>query len=199
VNIFVLNECPTQSAKEMCDKHIVKMPIETAQMLSTVHRMLDGQPYIDRGKSGRKVKRWRHKTDLAFPQGPLLYKATMMNHPCTIWARQCYGNYRWLAEHGIALSDEYTRRYGRRHGSLSILRYCYYNVPQNLSTDASQTAFAQAMPDDLKVSGDAVSAYRQYYIREKARFATWKTPAEMPNWFFEGISSSGLTYVPMSV
>jgi hypothetical protein len=199
VNIFVLNENPQLAAQQMCDKHIVKMPVETAQMLSTVHRMLDGHPYVDTGKSGRKIKRWRHTTDLSFSSGPLLYHATMMNHPCTIWARETLGNYRWLVDHGLALCKEYTRRYGRIHGSWRVIHYCDYNDPKNINPSEKTTEFPQAMPIHLKVSGDAVSAYRQYYIEEKARFATWKSPAEMPDWFFQGISSSGLTDVPMSV
>ena len=86
MNIFALNDSPFQSAREMCDKHVVKMPVETAQMLSTVHRMLDGDPYIDYSKNGRRIQRWRHHTDAS--SGNVLYRATMMNHPCTIWARR---------------------------------------------------------------------------------------------------------------
>ena len=181
MNIFALNDSPFQSAREMCDKHVVKMPVETAQMLSTVHRMLDGDPYIDYSKNGRRIQRWRHHTDAS--SGNVLYRATMMNHPCTIWARETLGNYRWLSAHGIALCDEYTRRYGRTHGSREVLEYCRDTEPENLPVDHRQTPFPQAMPDYCKVMGNSISAYKKYYVAEKRRFATWKQPAKMPKWF----------------
>lgn len=186
VNIFALHDSPFQSAREMCDKHVVKMPVETAQMLSTVHRMLDGKPYVDYSKNGRRIQRWSHPTDEA--NSTLLYRATMMNHPCTIWARETLGNYRWLADHGLALCDEYTRRYGRRHGSQSLIEWCQCYPPAGIPEDHRQTPFPQAMPDYCKVPNCAVSAYRQYYIMEKRRFATWKKPAQVPDWFSSGIS-----------
>ncbi len=190
MNIFALHDSPFQSAREMCDKHVVKMPVETAQMLSTVHRMLDGDPYIDYSKNGRRIQRWSHPTDEA--DNTLLYRATMMNHPCTIWARETLGNYRWLADHGLALCDEYTRRYGRRHGSQSLIEWCQCYPPSGIPEDHRQTAFPQAMPDHCKVPGNSIRAsivaYRRYYIMEKRRFATWKQPSQMPDWFSSGIS-----------
>lgn len=197
VNIFALSELPIVAAREQCDRHVVKMPIETAQMLSTVHRMLDGTAYVDYAKNGRRIQRWSHPTD-SF-SGSVLYRATMMNHPCTIWARETLGNYLWLSKHGMGLCEEYTRRYGRVHGSQRVLEWCYHNIPANINDSVVVTPFAQAMPNNLKVPNDAVAAYRQYYIVEKRRFATWKEPAEMPHWFFSGISSSELTNEPMSV
>jgi len=176
MNIFVLHDSPLTSAHHMCDKHIVKMPVETAQMLSTVHRMLDGTEYVDYSKNGRRIKRWTHPYDNDMPDGKFLYHATMMNHPCTIWARETLGNYMWLVYHGKELCREYTRRYGRRHASESIIEFCHNSWPENIDQDTYHkvTPFAQAMPDEYKVEGDAVSAYRNYYIGEKSRFARWK-------------------------
>ena len=185
MNIFALNESPHQSAWEMCDKHIVKMPVETAQMLSTIHRMIDGEPYTDYSKTGRRIQRWRHHTDTS--DGGFLYRTTMMNHPCTVWARKTLGNYMWLADHGIALCMEYTKRYGRRHGSRSVIEWCVDNHPKNLIRDLSITPFAQAMPDKYKVNNDAVSAYRNYYNGEKSRFAKWKN-GRIPSWFQGSLS-----------
>ena len=177
MNIFVLHESPLTSAHHMCDKHIVKMPVETAQMLSTIHRVLDGEEYIGYSKTGRRIKRWTHWLDDATKNRTrLLYHATMVNHPCTIWARETLGNYMWLVYHGKELCREYTRRYGRRHASESIIEFCHESWPKNMDQDTyhEKTPFAQAMPDEYKVEGDAVSAYRKYYMGEKARFAKWK-------------------------
>ena len=97
MNIFYFNDCPVLSAKAQPDKMLVKMPLETAQMLCTAHRELDGDEYADRVG---------------------LYKTAYKNHPCTIWARECFGNYRWLYKHFIALGEEYAYRYDREHASI---------------------------------------------------------------------------------
>ena len=198
MNIFVLHESSLTSANHMCDKHIVKMPVETAQMLSTIHRVLDGEEYVDYSKTGRRIKRWTHWLDGDMPDRKFLYHATMVNHPCTIWARETLGNYMWLVYHGKQLCREYTRRYGRRHASESIIEFCHESWPENIDQDTYHkvTPFAQAMPDEYKVEGDAVSAYRNYYIGEKSRFARWKKGVghlqghhdHQPEWFAgEGI------------
>lgn len=200
MNIFALSSSAYESAWHMCDKHIVKMPVETAQMLSTVHRILDGQEYSDYSKNGRKIKRWSHPIDRLSSDGKsLLYQATMMNHPCTVWARETLGNYIWLTEHGKALCLEYTRRYNRKHASESVIRWCIDNWPKNIDSNSysKKTPFAQAMPDQYKVPGDAVLAYRSYYLGEKASFAKWKKGIgsikgrhlNQPEWFNNSIES----------
>ena len=83
MNIFVLDKDPKISAEMMCDKHVVKMIVESAQMLSTVHRYMDGHEYISYSKNGRRIKRWSHETDLANSEMKL-FKSVMLNHPCTI-------------------------------------------------------------------------------------------------------------------
>lgn len=163
----------------MCDKHVVKMPLETAQMLSTVHRVLDGHETIRRSKNGRKIKTWVHPT-----LEHSLYRSTMVNHPCTIWARETLGNYLWLVEHGRSLCDEYTHRYGRTHASQRIIDWCRGNAPRGILDAPTRTPFAQAMPDYCKVPNDAVSAYRQYYLKEKKAIACWNH-SETPNWYLE--------------
>jgi hypothetical protein len=184
MNIFVLDINPINAAKMACDKHVVKMPVETAQILSTVHRILDGEEYVDYSKTGRRIKRWTHPYDDDMPDGKFLYHAIMMNHPCTIWARETLGNYMWLVYHGKELCREYTRRYDRRHASESIIEFCHYSWPKNIDRDTyhKTTPFAQAMPDEYKVEGDAVIAYRKYYNGEKAYFAKWKN-VDTPTWF----------------
>ena len=94
MNIFYLNNNPELCAKYHVDRHVVKQVLEYSQILSTAHRVLDGTHLIDISDSGRKVSRWI----LDDNRNDLLYKATHINHPSTLWARQSSENYMWLAE-----------------------------------------------------------------------------------------------------
>jgi len=187
MNIFVLDEDPKVAARMQCDKHVVKMIVESAQMLCTTHRYLDGKEWIDRSKNGRKITRWDHWSDYADAcYRPMLYKSVMLNHPCTIWTCKSLDNYDWHVEHALELCAEYDRRYRKIHATEKILRWCKKYSPRNSNRrqlSKGLTPFAQAMPDHYKVSGDAVQAYRNYYIGDKARFAKWKEPSLVPEWF----------------
>lgn len=120
MNIFVLDKDPVAAAQMHCDKHCVKMILETAQILSTAIRLTDG--------------------------GDFGYKATHKNHPCSVWARQTKGNFNWLKSLGLALCSEYTYRYGKTHKSASIIATA---MPGSIP-DGDMTPFVQAMPDDCK-------------------------------------------------
>ena len=176
MNIFVVDEHPVRAANQMIDKHVVKMILESGQMLSTAHRVLDGDEYYDKTKNGRRIKRWR----LSDEREERLWKASFVNHPCTRWVMESLSNYRWLSVHGLALAREYTRRYGRTHASESLMEYLLTKSPINI-TDRGLTKFAQAMPEQYK-NESAVSAYRAYYMGEKYRFAKW-TKAPIPEWW----------------
>ena len=159
MNIFYLNEDPVIAAQMSCDKHVVKMILESAQMLSTTHRVLDGNDYAD--KVG-------------------LYKLAHKNHPSTIWVRSSYQHYKWLYDHMIGLMQEYTHRYGKIHLTQqkleSILSVTPVNIPQGELTE-----LPQAMPDDAKLL-NVVDAYRNYYRVYKFGFARW-TKRQTPEWF----------------
>lgn len=191
MNIFVLDEDPRTSAEMMCDKHVVKMIIESAQMLSTVHRYVDGDEFISYTKAGRKIKRWAHYTD-DVNSSIRLHKSVMLNHPCTIWTRQTAANYAWLACHALALCDEYEHRYEREHATRPLVEWLVDHYPKNGVYGIMLTPFAQAMPDQYKVPGDAVAAYRAYYLGEKQRFAKWKN-RQIPNWYQEGLTNATIT------
>ena len=92
MNIFVLDSDPTIAAQMQCDKHVVKMVTETAQLLCN-----------------------------CYPENSVPYKRTHYNHPCSIWARTSLSNFLWLAEHGDALGIEYTFRYGKFHKAHSVI------------------------------------------------------------------------------
>ena len=160
MNIFYLNRKPDIAAQMMCDKHVVKMILESAQMLSTAHRVLDGDEYADRVG---------------------LYKMTHKNHPSSIWARSTDENYDWLWAHMDALMKEYTYRYGKHHATERMIHDLWkppYNLPVGDFTDPPQ-----CMPDYCK-NEDVVTAYHKYYIMEKSDFATWKR-RDKPEWFHE--------------
>ena len=166
----------------MCDKHVVKMVTEYGQLLSTAHRVLDGELYLDKTKNGRNIKRWRLKPTA---QEELLYKASHVNHPSNIWVRESDKNYRWLYKHFKALCKEYTHRYGKIHMTEEKLSGLLWFAPRNIKQTVTTTKFAQAMPEYCKRE-DPVEAYRFYYIKEKVGFATWKTTT--PTWFQEGVA-----------
>ena len=153
MNIFVVDRDPKVAATMLCDKHVVKMIVETAQMLCTAA-----------SKLGHQVP----------------YKPTHAKHPCTLWAGESLSNWNWLVKHGMALCEEYTLRYKKIHKTQSIIEWCR---DSNISpaNDIGLTPFRLAMPDIYK-DKDPVKSYRDYYIGEKARFAKWKTspPAWWP-------------------
>ena len=168
MNIFYLDENPCESAKLHCDKHVVKMIVEYAQLLSTAHRVLDGEMYID-SSSGRKIKRWRHPETQMEAK---LYKASFVNHPSAVWVRESRLNYRWLANLWLHLCTEYEYRYKRVHKTFDKLRFCLDRIPYKIDWYQMFTEIPQCMPDDVK-AGNPVDAYQNYYVQYKKDFAKW--------------------------
>jgi hypothetical protein len=186
MNIFYLDSRPQQCAEQHCDKHVVKMILEYAQLLSTSHRVLDGVQRTSLTESGRKHKTWTLE-DRSLDGA--LYKATHMNHPSAIWARQSYKNYEHLHELFYHLCKEYTKRYGKVHKSEGLMGDLFA-APVNIDIQAPFTEPPPAMPDYCKVPGNSVESYRKYYINEKAYFAKWKT--KEPQWFVEGLINANV-------
>tara|TARA_R110002020_G_scaffold306166_2_gene522147 strand:- start:271 stop:744 length:474 start_codon:yes stop_codon:yes gene_type:complete len=157
MNIFVLDLEPQKAATYVLDKHSVKMPLESLQMMSTI------------------------ADHLGFDSP---YRPVMLNHPCTIWARASRQNFLWLWEHAGSLCEEYTSRYGKTHKcELTMNDYnpIWIQVVEALP-NVGLTPFAQAMPDYCRDT-NAVVAYRNYYMREKNHIAKWKT--QKPDWWQE--------------
>jgi hypothetical protein len=178
MNIFILNSDPVRSALDQCDKHIVKMPLESAQMLSTAHRILDGTETKRPSKSGKTtVKYWA--LDNLFED--VMYAVAHRGHPCTVWTMETKDNYMWHYKHFVALANEYKYRYNREHLSYTKLNGILRNPPKNIP-DGGLTPFPQAMPDDAKDS-DPVQAYRNYYGKYKQEIAVWKNGRPAPNWW----------------
>ena len=159
MNIFRVDNDPVKSAQMLCDKHIVKMPLETAQMLCSVwHRY--GQ--------GTNVP----------------YKEVHKKHPCTLWAGDSMDNYNWLWQHGMELCFEYTRRYNKIHKSQQVIMDLSYPSPSKFIFDNRVgTPQPQCMPDEYKVLDNAVQAYKNYYIGAKSKIAQWNKSRSVPAWY----------------
>ena len=187
MNIFYVDKNPKTAAKMMCDKHIIKMILESAQMLCTAKRVLDGKEYFDTTKNGRKIKRWRLENS---NEEAIIYKAGWLGHPSTQWVLKSAYNYVWLYNHMMALNQEYKLRWQKNvnHTSIDKLGFILRNPPKNARVDVMGTDATPAMPEHCKIPGDVVGSYRKYYILEKRRFAKWEKPnAVMPDWYKEGI------------
>lgn len=181
MNVFYLDRDPKACAEAHCDKHVVKMIIEYAQLMSTAHRILDGTEYIDLTANGRKIKRWRME-DEKYENG--LMKASHINHPSAVWTRRSKENYIWLNRMWNYLLLEYTHRYGKTHACSKYMEVLYVwpeNIPKGSFTEPPP-----AMPDYCKVTGNSIASYHKYYINEKVRFARW-TKRSRPDWFTEGL------------
>jgi hypothetical protein len=185
MNIFYLDSDPKTCAQMHCDKHVVKMIIEYAQLLSTAHRVLDGTVSDTISASGRRKKVWA----LADHRDSVLYTATHVNHPSAIWCRENLENYHWLYRLFHELCHEYTYRYGKVHACarlLDELRFPPTKIPLG-----QFFAPTPAMPPELKILADVripgrkynvLKSYHNYYIQEKASFAKWKN-RNIPEWF----------------
>ena len=179
MNIFYLDHDVTKCAEMHNDKHVVKMILEYAQLLSTAHRVIDGVELTGLSESGRKKKFWT----LGDSRDYTLYKATHIHHPSAVWVRQSPENYLWLANMLIALCEEYTYRYGKVHKTErdGLAHVLLKNIPHNIrNSDFTQPT--PAMPDEVKVAGDSIKSYRNYYINNKTHLASWKKRST-PGWY----------------
>ena len=188
MNIFYLDHDVRKCAEMHNNKHVVKMILEYAQLLSTAHRILDGVLSTGVSQSGRKKTIYV----LADNRDTTLYSATHVNHPSAVWVRQSVQNYMWLAELLEECCKEYTHRYDKVHkverdGLMQALKNQF---PTNIP-DSSFTEPTPAMPEDVKVLRevrtdryelDSLASYRNYYIKNKTHLANWKK-RPVPDWY----------------
>lgn len=180
MNVFVLDKDPVIAAKLHCDKHVPKMVVESAQMLSTAHRILDGVEDRRPSKSGKSMSRyWELKDNREL----VLYKAVHMHHPCTIWTMESSENYDWHWKLFDALCNEYTYRYGKIHKTDSELRKILFNKPKNIP-NGKLTKWPLAMKSNPEcMFDDAVKSYRSFYKTKQSRFKMVWTKRQKPEWF----------------
>lgn len=144
MNIFFLHMLPKKAAEYHCDKHVVKMILECAQLLYSAHWILNPE----------KV-----------PSSA--YKKTHVNHPCSIWTRESIENYEWLCSLAIELCKEYTFRYGKIHKTQQHIEWLINNPPFNIP-NISMTQIRLAMPDEFKTD-DPIESYRTFYRESKMK------------------------------
>ena len=177
MNIFVLDTDIDKCAEYHVDKHIVKMPLEAAQMLCTNHWVDKYLGYIPRKLTSEEwavLKEAKKNEERDFP-----YLPTMYNHPCTIWARSSLDNYEWTHCYGNALGEEYRYRYGKQHKSVTVIN----QLPDIKRMERHGfTTFGLAMPDVLKDYDNPIQSYRDYYHLDKGTFASWSARERPPWW-----------------
>ena len=161
MNIFVLHKNPKLAAKFHCDKHVIKMIVESAQMLMSSYHVTQNEKALN------------HKD---------MYRLTHQKHPCTLWVNESLSNWKWLYELMNELNEEYKSRYDKSVDHLSVTKI--NNVVNEAGLPNIEgiglTDFAQAMPEQYRCE-DAVKAYREYYMGEKQNIAKWRN--EIPDWF----------------
>ena len=187
MNIFYLHHDPETCAQMHNDKHVVKMILEYAQLLSTAHRVLDGTPGERLSKSGRKQKVFV----LADDRDAALYAATHINHPSAKWVRHNEAHYSWLFCMWVELLREYTYRYDKVHAAERLVEHLVH-IPKNIPKNVAWSAPWRAMPDEFKadrsIENYTVKSYRAYYLGAKVKMCRW-TNREMPQWFADGINN----------
>lgn len=167
MNVFYLSEDPVIAAMALIKKHKNKMLVESAQLLSTAHRVLDGELFYAMSKNGRKLKRWKLE-DRSLDDR--LYLATHVNHPSAVWVRESAENYKWLFKHAVALAKIYEIENGKKHKTNKFVLPLLMNLPSNIP-QISKTEPPQAMPDEYKAT-DPIAGYRMYYEAEKLKLGT---------------------------
>lgn len=155
MNIFYTDKDPKIAARNLCDKHVPKMLLESVQMLCTAYHDFTGH------------------------QDPNLYKPAYVNHPMNVWARQSFSNFMWLFSHAQEIAKEYTFRFKKLHKSETVL-YAFKPI-DGMSWHDEPTQIPQCMPDEYK-HDDPIVAYRNYYIGDKMRFAKWEKGRNRPTW-----------------
>ncbi len=177
MNIFYTDYDPEVAARNMVDRHVVKMILETAQLLSTAHRVLDGEMIVGKNDKGRKTTKWT----LPDARDTIIYASTHRNHPSAIWVRESAANYNWLYSHLLALGREYTYRYGRTHLTIDKLESVLKQTPNNIPQSKMMTKMPSCMDKQYIISLDPIINYRNYYNYGKTDLLRWSNRPP-PKW-----------------
>lgn len=193
MNIFYIDKNPKTIAYQLVDKHIVKMPVESAQMLSTCKRLHDAKQTTF-SFNGKQKTFWLFEdekividkvTNTLSVENNKCYAVTHFNHPSTIWSRANKSNYVWHIQLLKCMLDEYKSRYGRIHEVekyVQFLEQVPSSIPDGVFYDPPLAMPTQYMVDDH------VQSYRNFYVGEKWKFAKWKH-GKIPPWFFPTMKS----------
>tara|TARA_R110002012_G_scaffold21298_1_gene74578 strand:+ start:355 stop:867 length:513 start_codon:yes stop_codon:yes gene_type:complete len=168
MNIFFLDKFPVKSAEYLCDKHVPKMLLESAQMLST---------------AVRRYLLYDDKLPLLYDDElPYIYKSAYPNHPMTKWVSISKNNFNWALENAIHIHEEYRFRFNKNHKSYKVIKNIIDFKLDAHIPDGNFTEPPQCMPDEYK-DKNYVVAYRRYYVGEKKYFAKWEKGRSQPEWW----------------
>lgn len=193
MNTFILSTDPVESARFHCNKHVVKMILESAQMLCAahwLHLLKSKNKNLKSFKRIRDAQVWLYEnTDKSFHPP---WKMTHVNHPCTVWTSENISNYLWQLKLCKSLINEYKIRYNKNHKVEDVVKWLTKNVPIQIKNE-ELTNFPICMDQKYIISiqgiPDPVLSYRNYYLKDKIRFAKWEPQTNIPKWFSEGIKN----------
>ena len=190
MNIFVLHPNPRKSARWHVDKHVIKMLLETCQLLYTAHWIL-AYPDLKTHKSVIGLSKAQKKLDPPASMetaprsdsGQIGYRPCHIHHPCAVWTRRSSGNYHWLATLGIHLAAEYRFRFGKTHSCEQHIHWLFTHLPRGIKPHPRRS-FAIAMADEYRISSNPIICYRHYYRTAKAEKGLIRyTKRHIPHWF----------------
>jgi hypothetical protein len=188
MNIFALHPKPKKAARWHVDKHVVKMLLETCQLLYTAHWILF-YPHLEQYKSAIKFS--KEQKQLEVPEymwyapdcattGEATYRPCHPHHPCSTWTRECSGNYLWLAQLGIELAREFRFRFRKVHSCEKHIQWLYDNLPLTIPM-SPRKGFAIAMDQEYRISKNPIVCYRHYYRKGKSGLMKY-TGRHVPHW-----------------
>ncbi|KKN10066.1 hypothetical protein LCGC14_1040300 [marine sediment metagenome] len=165
MNIFVLDVDAKNAARYLCDKHVIKMIVESAQLLSTAHRVVDGERRVTLNAAYQMITVYDHPIP---EMENVLYKAYSVYHPCCKWVRSSFGNYSWLYAHFVALCIEYHHRYGKIHLTERKLITALKDPPEEIRISSIEAfnVVAGGRPRYQVPPHEAVELYREYYKKK---------------------------------
>ena len=163
VNFFYLDKDVEKTAKYYCDKHVVKIPIEIAQILSKIHHILKTKIDYQKIYQNSKV--------VSETLGPY------------VWSLSSLENYIWTCNLGLELIKEYKHRFNKTyHKTEEVLQYLLDNLPP--IEKRGITPFIMTNKYDMfqYISKDPVKNARYNYAEMKCVDDKW-TKRKKPNWF----------------
>ena len=187
MNIFILHWKQRKAARWHVDKHVIKMLLETCQLLYTAHWVLF-YPFLRECKSAIALSKTQKCLEVpeymwsapVTKSGEIGYRPCHIWHPCQKWTRVCSGNYLWLAKLGLELAKEFQVRFKKEHSCEKHIKWLYDNIPLDIKM-FPRRVFPIAMYNEYKISKDPIVCYRNYYRKGKINLIQY-TGREKPHW-----------------
>ena len=193
MNIFVLHLNQRKAARWHVDKHVVKMLLETCQLLYTAHWLLaypellecNSAVALSKAQKQLEVPEYMWSAPICEATGEPGYRPCHSHHPCAVWTRGSSGNYLWLAQLGLELAKEFRFRFKKEHSCEKHIQWLFDNLPLDIQMNKRHD-FAIAMDDQYRISKDPIRSYRNYYkTSKKERGLVKYTGRHVPHWLHD--------------